>query len=317
MTSEIQNIPSQVAVSKKGDLIKLEFNGMRTDWISADDYFIERLEPHNLNRYFPSEHLTREFEVKNILDEGRDLFEAQKYKRAIDEFDRVIYYDDNYTEALILKSHALFSQGHYVKALRFYKRANSEDSEYYRLLLEESSKERQAFPKIKSNIYAGDEAAFAGDYKTAIEFYDRALENPSKFKNKILFKLLNKKARCLVKMERFDEALASFDVSIRVHENDSAYFGKGYCQYRMGLDCLDSLKHAKIIDKRYLLIKANILNELGQYGDALESFDEFLNNHFTIDLDFKSAIEGKAAALDCLGLDSSDLKAVLEDMKIQ
>ncbi len=315
MMSEILNLPPQVTVAESGDLIRIEFANLRTNWISADDPFIERIRPDRLNRYFLCKHLAREIEMKNVLDNAANLLDLKKYSKAISELDRVIYYDGGYSEALILKSHALYHQGHFVKALRFYKKSHVDDRDYYRLLLEKSSKERDSFPKIKRNIYAGDEAASKGDYERAIEFYDRAFENPSKFKKKILFKLLNKKASCLIKLERFDEALASFDVSQRVHENDFAHFGKAYSQYRLGMDCISNLKRAKNIDKRCLLIKANILNELGLYEDALDAFNLFLNNHFMIDLDFKSAIEGKAAAMDNLGLDCDDLKVVLDDLK--
>lgn len=314
MMSEILNLPPQVAISESGDLIRIELGDLRTNWISADDPFIERIRPDRLNRYFLCRHLAREIEMKNVLDNGADLLDLKSYAKAISQLDRVIYYDGGYSEALILKSHALYHQGHFVKALRFYKKSHVEDRDYYRLLLEKSSKERDSFPKIKKNIYAGDEAASKGDYERAIEFYDRALENPSKFKKKILFKLLNKKASCLIKLERFDEALASFDVSLRVHENDFAHFGKAYSQYRLGIDCLNELKRAESIDKGCLLIKANILNEFSQYGDALEAFNAFLDNHFAVDSDFVSAIEGKVTALDSLGLNSADLKAVLNDL---
>lgn len=314
MNSEILNLPPQVAISESNDLIRLELGNLRTNWISADDPFIERIRPDHLNRYFLCRHLAREIEMKNVLDNGADLLDLKSYAKAISELDRVIYYDGSYSEALFLKSHALYHQGHFVKALRFYKKSGIGDVEYYRLLLEKSSKERDGFPKIKKNIYAGDEAAAKGDYEKAVEFYDKALANPSKFKKKILFKLLNKKASCLIRLERFDEALASFDVSLGVHENDFARFGKAYSQYRLGIDCLDELKRAERIDKRCLLIKANILNEFAHYEDALEAFNAFLDNHFAVDSDFVSAIEGKVTALDSLGLNSADLKAVLNDL---
>ena len=315
MMSEILNLPPQVAVAKSGDSIRIEFGDLRTSWISADDPFIERIRPDRLNRYFLCKHLAREIEMKNVLDNAANLLDLKSYAKAISELDRVIYYDGGYSEALFLKSQALYHQGHFVKALRFYKRSHVEDVEYYRLLLEKSSKERDSFPKIKKNIYAGDEAAAKGDYERAIGFYDRALENPSKFKKKILFKLLNKKASCLIRLNRFDEALASFDVSLRVHENDFAHFGKAYSQHMLGMDCISDLKRAKSIDKKCLLIKASILNELGLYEDAMDAFNVFLNNHFTLDLDFKSAIEGKAASMDNLGLDFDDLKVILNDLK--
>lgn len=276
--------------------IRYEEGDLKTNWMSPDDSF--RLRVENLNPDCRERHLSKEIEIRNVLDEGIAYLNKGKYPKAIACFDEVLFYDSAYCDALISKSHALYGQGHYVKALRFYRRAvkagASKDDDYYRRLLDESRRERDSFPKIKSNIYAGDEAASQRDYLTALNFYDKALVNPSKFKKKILYKLLNKKACVLINLNRFDEALASFDVSLRVHENDLAYFGKGYCQYRLGMDCHDSLLKAQRIEKSYLLKKAMILKELGYDGDALSAADCFLDNHFTPDDDYYTALKLKS-----------------------
>ena len=83
--------------------------------------------------------------------------------------------------------------------------------EYNEALLKEANGERDNFPKLKSDIYAGDEHFKKGEYENAIDSYNRALENPSKFKDKILFKLLNKKATAFLSfsMTRFTNAKSS------------------------------------------------------------------------------------------------------------
>ena len=311
---ELFKICDGLSVLRKGDRIKVKFGDLETNWIDSGGSFTKRISPENLNRFFLEDHLKKEIEIKNILDEGVDLLNSKKYSKAIARFDEVLHYDCAYQEALISKSHALCAQGHFVKALRFFKKSNVEDDGYYRLLLKKSSDERDNFPKIKKNIYAGDEAAYRGDFKRAIEFYDRALANPSKFKNKILFKLLNKKAFALVNLKSFDDALVCFNESLRVNKNDLAYFGLGCCQYELGLDCLDSLSHACRIDKRHLLIKAEICNELGYYKDALNCFDEFFANHFALDNDFAKALQGKIVSMEGLVLDSCREKEMLSEI---
>lgn len=308
---ELFDISDDLEILENDDMIKITFGDLKTGWISRSDSFLKRIGPENLNEFFPLKHLRKEMEIKNVLDDGIDFLNHEKYARAIACFDKVICYDDAYPEALFNKSRALYGQGHFVKALRFFRKSNVEDNDYYRLLLKKSSEERDSFPKIKRNIYAGDEAASKGELQKAVEFYDKALLNPSKFKDKILFKLLNKKAFALIRLGRFDEASASFEVSLGVHENDAAFFGLGYCRHKLGLDCADSLKKAVSINKKYLLVKAEIFEELECHDEALKCFDEFLASHFSVDDDFTRALKGKADALDALDMDSSHEKEIL------
>lgn len=308
----------KLKIEENSDMIRFALGDVTTGWMKRDDTFVQRIREDNLNRFYRDKHIAREIEIKNILDDGIKLLNSKRFKKAIDCFDKVLFYDEKHFEALMLKSQALFGQGHFVKSFRFYKRAvrcgADEDVEYRKTLLKKSGEERGDFPKIKRNIYAGDEAVAKGDFKAALDFYDKALVNPSRFKNKILYKLLNKKAFILIRLERFDGALASFDVSIKVHENDMAYYGRGFCEYKLGFDCENSLIMAKNISKKYILQKAQIFNKLKIYEKALESFNLFLDNYFVIDLKFKRAIEGKCEALDNLGLDSSFEKDILLEL---
>ena len=312
---DIENLALELEIDEKDNHVKIAIGDVSTKWICRDDLFIERICDENINPFYRTLHLTREIEVKNILDRGIELLNLQKYGKAIECFDEVIFFDENYADALFNKSHALFNQGHFVKSLRFYKKAIKsgypKDIEYHKLILKKSSEERDNFPKIKKNIYAGDESAAKGEFERALDFYDKALINPSKFKSKIIYKLLNKKGLVLVRLNRIDEALASFEASNQALDNGLAYFGIGYCRHALGEDCADSLKKAEGIDKKYLLKKAMIFNDIKLYDDALDAFNLFLHNHFRLDSRFKSAIEGKMTALDNLDLESTFERKIL------
>ena len=312
---DIENLALELEIDEKDNHVKIAIGDVSTKWICRDDLFIERICDENINPFYRTLHLTREIEVKNILDRGIELLNLQKYGKAIECFDEVIFFDENYADALFNKSHALFNQGHFVKSLRFYKKAIKsgypKDIEYHKMLLKKSSEERDNFPKIKKNIYAGDESAAKGEFKRALDFYDKALTNSSKFKSKIIYKLLNKKGLVLVRLNRIDEALASFEASNQALDNGLAYFGIGYCRHALGEDCADSLKKAEGIDKKYLLKKAMIFNDIKLYDDALDAFNLFLHNHFRLDSRFKSAIEGKMTALDNLDLESTFERKIL------
>lgn len=278
------NIPDVLACEINGDKVRFTFNGLSTGWMGLDDPFIKRIDEDNLNRECLNNHITKEIEIKNLLDEAYSHLASEKYQKAIDDFDEVLYYDPDYAEALIGKSHALYGQKHFVKSLRHYKRAikadeSLEDRDYYKLLLEKSHEERDNFPKLKLNIYAGDELFAKGEFEKAVESYDRALANPSRFKDKILSKLMNKKASALVQLERYGDALECFEKS----RNDFSYFGQGYCEYKLGLPVNDRFRGYLDIDKKFQLHQAIILNELGFRDESKEICDYLSENHFKRD----------------------------------
>ena len=155
----IENISDNLTIRKSDGKVKLSIANVSTNWLGEYDMFFDRLENINLNPVFLDEHLAFEIKVKNILDEA---ISNPKPSKAIELLDRVIYYDENYAEALINKSYALRQQKHFVKALRYYKKAVKsdrafEDVGYFKKLLSEANAERDDFPKLKRNIYAGDE----------------------------------------------------------------------------------------------------------------------------------------------------------------
>lgn len=293
--------------------LKFSVGDLSTSWMGPDDNFIKRISFSNLNHYFLQEHLLKEIEMKNILDDAKDLLGKDKYGKAISLFDEVLYYDPEYGEALFYKSKAIFGQGHFVKSLRHYKRAvrcdgSLKDVEYHKLLLKKSSEERDSFPKIKRNIYAGDEYFAKGDFVKALESYDRALENPTRFKTKILSKLLNKKATALVKLEMIEKAVEVFGQSVSVKPNDYAYF---YLGLYSDIKCL---KKASDITKRQLLMKASKMHGAGENDLALDCLDEFLANHFKVDDDYRQALDLKLEVLEKLGRDTSEIESLIEKL---
>lgn len=285
------------------DKIRFEIDDVSTNWVNNDDSFINRIDEDNLNPDCPEKHLKKEIEIKNRLDEGIVFFNEEKYPKAIGCFDDVIYYDSNYAEALFFKSRCLQAQGHFVKALRYYRKAinadgSFEDIGYHKTLQRQANEERSNFPKIKLNIYNGDEYFARADYNNALESYDRALSNPSKFKEKILFKLLNKKATALFRLNRFDESLDCFFKSLNSKRNDYAIYGIGCCQYRMELELIDEFKRPLAITKEQSINQILILNDLGFFRQSLLISTGILENHFVLDELYFKLVECKIHALD-------------------
>lgn len=320
------NIPENRVISKELDKIRYDFNltiftcenqvkfssgDLATSWLGPDDRFIKRIRFENLNPCFLEMHVLKEIEIKNILNDAIAFLVNENYARAISLFDEVLYYDPEYGEALFFKSKTFFKQGHFVKSLRHYKRAikadgSLKDVEYHKLLLKKSSEERDNFPKIKRNIYAGDEYFSKGDFEMALESYDKALSNPTSFKTKILSKLLNKKATALVKLDRISEAMEVFKKSLSVKPNDYANFYTG-----LYLD-VDYLKKDLKITKKQLLLKADRLYEAGDNTLALESLNIFFDNHFKIDSDYEYALNLKLDVLKRLNADFSEVVSLID-----
>lgn len=287
-----------LTIFTKDDKVRFSVGETGTSWLSLNDNFLKRIQFDRLNPYYLEKHLAKEIEIKNKLDEGINYLDNQKYPKAIECFDEALWYDPTYAEALFFKSKAIFGQGHFVKSLRNYKKAIKSDAslrdvDYHKLLLAKSSKERDGFPKIKRNIYAGDEYFSNGDYENALESYDKALANPTDFKNRILTKLLNKKATALLRLNRIDEAMEVFKKSVSVRKTDYACYYLGICSKSPN----HYLDNAVKITKKQLLGKAFKLNEFGEHDSALNCLDEFLENHFVIDEDYKRALNLKYEVL--------------------
>ena len=307
------NIPDELDYEIEGDSVKFEIMNVSTDWISSDDSFLKRISEDNLNNCFLTEHLIKEIEIKNILDDAIRLLDNSRFPKAIEKLDEVLYYDGEYSQALINKSYALRGEKHFVKSLRYYRRAvkanpDLKDIEYHKLLLSEANDERSNFPKLKLNIYAGDEHFAKGEFEKAVESYNRALANPSKFKDRILSKLLNKKATALVKLEKYDEAYDCFKKA----DGDYSFFGQGYCEFELGMDVNDKFKALLDIDKAHQLKQASVLNELEFYTESLEICDCLMENHFKADEYYHNLLDCKINALNGLGLDTSEVGKIVD-----
>lgn len=301
------DVKTDLSVESNQNQVRFTVNGKATSWMDLDDSFVERIRFGNLNRNFLDEHLFKEIEIKNTLDEGIVHLNHERYQKAVKCFNEAIYYDECYAAALINKSYALRGQGHFVKSLRHYKKAvkcddGLKDIEFHKSLIRQANGERDNFPKIKSDIYAGDEHFTRKEYEKAIESYDKALASPSGFKEKILSKLLNKKATALVKLERYGEALDCFRKSLTAGANDYAYFGQGFCEHELDLKLSDEFLRPLKITKRQSLIQAEILNEMGFFAESLKICDYLFENHFRNDDFYCELIDVRQYAMSHLDL---------------
>ena len=191
------NFPEDLTVLENDGYVMFRCGDVKTRWMDKNDPFIRKITSDNLNPDRMAEHLIYELNIKNKFDSGVDFLNHEKYSRAIECFDEVIFYDND-AYALMCKSHALFGQKHFVNALRYYRKsvkANPllKDDDYYRQLLDRSRAERDNFPKIKLNIYAGDEHFSRGEYEKALESYDKALVNPLSLRIKYFLSCLIRK----------------------------------------------------------------------------------------------------------------------------
>ena len=282
------NISDELNMETHENLVRFSVEGTSTNWMASDDLFIKRIDEDNLNRDLLVEHLKKEIQIKNLLDEAISLFKTQKFAKAIEMLDEVLFYDPEYGEALLFKSYCLRGQGHFVKALRHYKRAvksdeSLRDNEYHMAITRQANEERSNFPKLKLNIYAGDEHFARGEFEMAIESYDRALEDSSKFKQKILSKLLNKKATACIKLNDYGDACECFGKSLEVDGNDYAIFGKGVCEYELDLDIDSGFRRCLKISKRQMLQQALILNDMGYHEESSRIANYLRKNHFKND----------------------------------
>ena len=311
----ISDVPGMLDFETVDDKVKFHIGAISTNWMKIDDMFIRRIDESNLNPLFLKEHLIKEIEIKNILDEGIYLSNSGKCAKAIDCFDDVLFYDPHYGEALINKSFCFKAQRHFVKSLRHYRKAIREDeclrdNGYYKELLKLANDERGNFPKIKSDIYAGDEYFSKGEFQKALDCYNRALVNPSKFKDKILAKLLNKKGTALIKLKDFNNALECLKKS----DNDYSYFAQGYCEYKLDLDVNDKFKSFLSIDKKFMLKQALILNELDFSAQSLAICDYLMKNHFRVDKFYYELLNAKRDALKNLDRDYADVVRIISKL---
>ena len=282
------NISDELNMETHENMVRFSVEGTSTNWMDSDDLFIKRIDEDNLNRDLLVEHLKKEIQMKNLLDEAISLFKTQKFAKAIEMLDEVLFYDPEYGEALLFKSYCLRGQRHFVKALRHYKRAvksdeSLRDNEYHMAITRQANEERSNFPKLKLNIYAGDEHFARGEFEMAIESYDRALEDSSKFKQKILSKLLNKKATACIKLNDYGDACECFGKSLEVDGNDYAIFGKGVCEYELDLDIDSGFRRCLRISKRQMLQQALILNDMGYHEESSRIANYLRKNHFKND----------------------------------
>ena len=318
-----------LTVKTLNDRVKFCIGDLETSFMDVNDRFLDRIRFEKLNPCFLAEHIEKEIEIKNLLDGAVEHLNHERFSKAVELLDEVIYYDGDYGEAIFYKSKALYGQRHFVKSLRHYMRAVKCDSslrdvDYHKLLLKKSGEERDNFPKIKRSIYAGDEHFSRGEFSEALKFYEKALENPTRFKEKILYKLLNKKASSLFELGQYSEAYETFFESVEVSRNDYALFGAANSLYESHHGQInqersricDLLREASGISQAQLIKKAIIFKDMGEFEDCLESLDEFFSIHYRTDDDYIQALNLKLFIQKELGIDAGKTEMILDSMSL-
>lgn len=295
-----------LTIFKKENKLRFSACGKSTSWMSFSDFFVRRIQFEKLNPCFRKEHVLMEIEIRNLLDEAYLFFEKENYKNAADILDEILYYDSEYGEAVYLKSKVFHAQKHFVKSLRQYEKAvkieeSLKDDSYHMLLLKNSSAERDAFPAFKRQIYTGDEHFRNGEYENAVKCYDMALANHGQFTDRILSKLLSKKATALFKLKDYERAYFYFNKSVKIRENDRAYFHMGIIEYFLNKPLSDRFKGPLRISKNQLIKKAGILNDVGEFELALECLDEYFEGQYLINDRYLLGLNLKLGILKTLG----------------
>lgn len=86
------NIPSELDCEASGNKVRLSIDGLSTYWIDRDDLFFQRIDNDSLNQESLIKHIEKEIQIKNTLDDGVSLFKSQKYAKAIEKLDDVLFY---------------------------------------------------------------------------------------------------------------------------------------------------------------------------------------------------------------------------------
>ena len=82
-----------LTICKKEGKLRFIVGDVGTSWMSPDDDFIDRINFDKLNPCFRERHIAKEIGIKNTLDMGIGFLENEKYSKAIECLDEVLYYD--------------------------------------------------------------------------------------------------------------------------------------------------------------------------------------------------------------------------------
>lgn len=209
----------------------------------------------------------------NILDE------SERYKQAIDRYDRILEIQPKDTTVHYLKGNALYEWGRYEEAIISYNHVLECDKNYSDVWYsrgnilcklgrhEEANLSYDRAFEMEPDYYScwrirGSNLEKIGRYEEAVISYDRALEiEPDDYYIWCL------RGDALGKLGKYEEAIASYDKIIEIDVNE-----------RFLKTNSENIEIEEMQDDYYFiwLIRGDALKELGKYEEAIVSYDRAL-----------------------------------------
>jgi tetratricopeptide (TPR) repeat protein len=169
--------------------------------------------------------------VQGWIRKGNDLFERGKYDEAIEWFDKVILYEEDYALAWIHKGITFYHMKQYNNAIEFLDKAIEIDRFnvwpwlYKGIIFEDKREFHEALKFYDKTIEINPQSEYAWcgkgnafyylqKYDEAITCYDKAIELNTNFALS-----WNNKGQVLNRMEIYDEAIICIDRALNINPN--------------------------------------------------------------------------------------------------
>jgi tetratricopeptide (TPR) repeat protein len=244
------------------------------------------------------------YNTENTIDNrAESYFLKEQYNQAIDILKHNLSLDQDHTVSIYFISLCLFKLKHYMDALRYFIKIESEDEKYK---IRDYIGQCRSFLKWSISQYFREAHAFAkdGEYYKAISLYDDILlvepQNPEAFMDKgLALEELNdnegaiiyydkalksrprykdaykNKGRLLEKLNRYSEAVAVYDMVLDLDPRDTSVLNdKGNIfeklkRYDESLICYDKVIEINSQHFKAYSNKSIVLKELKKYDEAI------------------------------------------------
>lgn len=167
-------------------------------------------------------------------------------------------------------------------------------------------------------ISAGLEAGFSGEYKDAIEAFDRVLYTTFSKDKELRIQALYYKGTAFLNMGKYEESVSVLEDALKIEQKDASIWNdKGVVLLTLGRyeEALNNFREALKLDPDDSVILSNIgetLGDSGKHKEALEMFELALK----IDPKDPDIWFGKGLALSELGDGKNALVAFDEALKL-